>query len=143
MEWQARMEPTRFNKSRGAQYHTAPTVLPHDAPECPDGTPDEAIAFLFFIDSESWIGEPVKTEVAHPVFQEGKPQSKTAKNGPVFVLGEETALCAIPVKENYYWAANVLSKQKVLYVSFSPNKKRTDGKPRKIKVLATFVPKGE
>ena len=143
LEWQRRLDPARFNKKRGAQYHTAPVVLPHDAVELPDELPDEALGLLFYIDAECWLGAPEKTEVQHPVFHEGTPRTKTAKNGPVFVLSDTAALCAIPVKENYYWAANTLAQHEVLWVSFSPGKNRTDGKPRKIRVVAAFLPDDE
>ena len=77
--------------------------------------------------------------VDNPVLIEKEPR-KGAKNGPVFVLGDQLALCTIAYKENYYWTANVLSKHQVLRMKFVPEKKRDDGKKRHIVVYATFLP---
>lgn len=139
MEWQRKMDPSRFNKSRGAQYHTAPTVVMPSDMGYPDDMPANSVTFLFRISDEGWIGEPEKMVVDNPVLIEKEPR-KGAKNGPVFVLGDQLALCTIAYKENYYWTANVLSKHQVLRMKFVPEKKRDDGKKRHIVVYATFLP---
>lgn len=139
MEWQRKMDPTNFNKSRGAQYHTAPTVvMPRDM-GYPDDLSEDAVTFLFRISDEGWIGEPEKMEIDNPLVIEKEP-AKGAKNGPVFILSETAAICTVAYKENYYWSANVLSKHQVLRIKFVPEKKRTDGKKRNIVVYATFMP---
>lgn len=138
-DWQRKMDPSNFNKSRGAQYHTAPTVVMPKDMEYPSDLPEESVTFLFRITDEGWLGEPEKMTVDNPIVIEKEPR-KGAKNGPVFVLGEQSALCTIAYNENYYWTANVLSKHQVLRMKFVPEKKRMDGKKRNIVVYATFLP---
>lgn len=139
MEWQRSFDPLNFNKARGAQYHTAPTVVMPDAPGYPEGVPENSITILFRISEECWLGEPVKTIVENPILIEKEP-AKGAKHGPVFILGDASAIAAVPCKENYYWSAQVLTQHQVVRMSFSPDKKRKDGKKRNIVVYATFVP---
>lgn len=139
VRWQRKMDPSNFNKSRGAQYHTAPTVLTPNDIGFPDDLPLEAITFLFRISDEGWIGTPEKMTVENPLVVEKEPR-RGAKNGPVFILSETAALCTVAYKDNYYWSANVLSKHQVLRITFVPEKARIDGKKRNIVVYATFLP---
>lgn len=139
MSWQRKMDPSNFNKSRGAQYHTAPTVVMPGDMGYPEDLPEDAVTFLFRISDEGWIGEPEKMVVDNPLVIEKEPR-KGAKNGPVFILSETAAICTVAYKENYYWSANMLSKHQVLRIKFVPEKKRTDGKKRNIVVYATFMP---
>lgn len=139
MRWQRDMDPSRFNKSTGAQYHTAPVVINPKDDFFPFDLPLEAITFLFRISDEGWIGEPEQMVIENPVLIEKEPR-KGAKNGPIFILTETTALCTVAYKENYYWTCNVLAKHQVLRMKFIPEKKRSDGKKRNIVVYATFLP---
>lgn len=140
LEWQRKMDPSNFNKARGAHFHTAPIVLrPSDA-EYPSDLPDDSITLLFRISDEGWLaGEPSRLVVNDPIVIEKEPR-KGAKNGPVFILGADSAICSIACNDNYYWAANVLSKHRVLRVKFVPERKHDDGKRRSIAVFATFIP---
>ena len=140
LEWQRSLDPMRFNKATGAQYHTAPAVIFPDSADYPDDAPVGSVTILFHIDEESWIGEPERLDIDEPLIVEKPPATKRAKNGPIIVMGSERAYTAIPVKENYYWSANVLSKHHTTHITFKPGKKRTDGKHRKIVVIATFIP---
>lgn len=141
INWQRKLDPSNFSKAKGAVYHTAPAVLPPDSPDYPDGMPDNAVAIMFQLDATCWIlGEPEKEEVNDPTFQEGKPRSRSAKNGPIFLMSDDRVICVIPFKDNYYWSAKVLSQHKVLHVSIKPGKKRMDDKPRKVQIVAAFLP---
>lgn len=139
LEWQRKMDPTNFNKSRGAQYHTAPQVVMPGTDGYPDDLPEDSVTFLFRIKEDSWLGEPERTVIDNPLLIEKEPR-EGAKNGPVFVLGDAAAVAAIACNENYYWTANVLAKHQALRITFLPDKKRTDGKKRGITVYATFMP---
>ena len=141
IEWQRRLNPENFTKKTGAEYHTAPSVLPTDSPDYPSGMPDNAVGIMFQLDSTCWLfGEPEKETVGNPVFQEGKPRSKKAKNGPIFVMDSDRVICCVPFKDNYYWTAKVLSQHEVVYLSMKPGKRRADGKPSKVQVVAVFLP---
>lgn len=139
IDWQRKMDPSNFNKTRGAQYHTAPMVVMPGDMGYPDDLPEEAVTFMFRISDEGWFAEPEKMTIENPLVIEKDP-NKGAKNGPVFILGDALAICSVAYKENYYWAANVLSKHQVLRITFSPEKKRDDGKKRNVIVYATFLP---
>lgn len=141
MEWQANMDPSRFNKSRGAQYHTAPTVVMPDAVEFPSDLPDGTVTFLYYIDSSCWLSKlEGKLVLEEPMFIE-KPPRKGAKHGPVLVLTAAEALAAIPVNENYYWAAQVVTdpKYRVLRAVFTPGKVNEKTGTSKIKCVVSFI----
>lgn len=143
LEWQRKLDPSNFNKRQGAQYHTAPAVIMGDSPDIPDDAPDGSVTVMFFIDGECWLAEPEKVVVDHPVFQEGKPRSKRAKHGPVFILGDAAALCVIPVSQNYYWTAQVMCSQDVFRATFTPDRASVkETKAPKVKAVVTFVPQG-
>ncbi len=101
LEWQRRFDPCRFNKATGAQYHTAPAVLLPGAHEIPNDAPGDSISVMFRVSPSAWISSPEKMEITYPVFVEKAPKSKMAKHGPVFVLGQDAAVLAIPTNENY------------------------------------------
>ena len=141
MEWQAKMDPSRFNKSRGAQYHTAPTVVLPGAPEFPDDLPDGTVTFLYYVDSSCWLAKlEEKVVLENPMFIE-KPPRKGAKHGPVLILTASEALAAIPVNENYYYAAQVVSQPgfQVLRATFSPGKVNEKTGTSKIKCVVSFI----
>lgn len=139
LEWQRKLDPENFNKKTGAQYHTAPSVVFPDSADYPSDAPDDSVTILFRIDEESWIGEPEKITIYDPLIIEKTPRRKS-KNGPIIIMDDKRAYAAIPVKENYYWSANVLSKHRCVRIEFRPGKIRHDGKTRKIVVVATFIP---
>lgn len=142
LEWQRRLDPANFNKKTGAQYHTAPSVIMGDSPDIPKDAPEGSVTVMFFIDGECWLTTPERTVVDNPLFMEGKPKTKRAKHGPVFVLSETQALCAIPVSQNYYWTAQVMCSQEVFRAVFIPDKTSTkQAKVPKVKAVVTFVPK--
>jgi len=140
LKWQRALDPSHFNKATGAQYHTAPTVIPHDSPDYPKRMPKSSICLQFFIDEASWIVTPQHISIKKPVFLEGKPKTKSAKHGAVFIMDKNTAYCAIPVKENYYWSAQVLSEHEVVYAVLSPGKRTDTGKSAKTRIIAVFKP---
>lgn len=143
LEWQRRLDPSHFNKKTGAQFHTAPTVIMGKSPDVPDDAPENSVTVLFFIDGECWF-MPLeqKLVVDHPLFAENPPRSKRAKHGPIIVLSDTQALCAIPVSQNYYWTAQVMCSQDVFRATFTPDKVSVKKeKAPKVKVVVTFVPK--
>jgi len=142
LEWQRRLDPSNFNKKTGAQFHTAPTVIMGSSPDIPSDAPENSVTVLFFIDGECWLMPPEKIVVDRPLFAEKPPRSKRAKHGPIIVLSETNALCAIPVSQNYYWTAQVMCSQDVFRATFVPDKVSTkETKAPKVKVIVTFVPK--
>lgn len=143
LEWQRKLDPSHFNKARGAQYHTAPTVVFPDAAEYPKRVPKDSVSILFYIDSSCWIGTlDKKTTVKKPEFIEKPPRGKSAKHGPVIILSESAALAAVVTSENYYWAAQVMSlpENEVLRATFTPGKVNKSTGKAKIKCLVTFLP---
>lgn len=144
LEWQRRLDPSNFNKKTGAQYHTAPSVIMGNSPDIPDDAPDGSVTVMFFIDGSCWIsGGSERVVVDHPMFMEKPPKSKKAKHGPVIVLSETSALCVIPVSQNYYWTAQVMCSQEVFRAVFVPDKASAKkGKDPQVKVVVTFVPNG-
>lgn len=139
LEWQRRMDPENFNKKRGAQYHTAPSVVFPDSSDYPEGVPEESVTILFHLDGANWLGGDKKVVAKNPEFIEKPPKTKTAKHGPVIILTESSVLGACEVKDNFYWSAQVLSQHEVLLATFKPGKFNKEGK-RKIVVIATFMP---
>lgn len=143
LEWQRKLDPSNFNKRQGAQYHTAPSVIMvPDSPDRPSDAPEGSVTVIFYIDGECWIGDLRRIDADAPQFLESPPKTKKAKHGPVFVMTEEGPLCVIPVRQNYYWTAQVMCSQDVFRASFIPDKasKKVERKP-KIRVVVTFVPK--
>lgn len=142
LEWQRRLDPSNFNKRQGAQFHTAPSVIMGDSPDIPDDAPNGSVTVMFFVDGECWLGSPERLSVDHPIFIEKPPRSKRAKHGPVIVLGETSALCAIPVSQNYYWTAQVMCSQDVFRATFVPDVASVrEGRPPKVRITVTFVPR--
>jgi hypothetical protein len=110
--------------------------------DVPADAPAGSVSVMFFIDGECWIGEAGRMTVDRPTFIERPPRSKSAKHGPVIVLSDSAALCAIPVSQNWYWTAQVLCSQDVWRASFVPDRASTrKGKAPRIRVVATFVPR--
>ena len=141
LEWQRRLDPSNFNKKTGAQFHTAPSVIMGNSPDIPADAPEGSVTVMFFIDGECWLGGPDKVVVDHPLFIEKPPKSKRAKHGPIIVLSETSALCAIPVSQNYYWTAQVMCSQETFRAVFVPDKTSIKkAKAPKVKVVVTFVP---
>lgn len=141
LEWQRRLDPSNFNKKTGAQFHTAPSVIMGNSPDIPKDAPEGSVTVMFFIDGECWIGGPERVTVDRPVFMEKPPKSKRAKHGPIIVLSETSALCAIPVSQNYYWTAQVMCSQEVFRAVFVPDRISMEKtKAPKVKVTVTFVP---
>lgn len=142
LEWQRRLDPSNFNKATGAQFHTAPAVIMPGSPDIPEDAPEGSVTMMFFIDGECWIdGNPQRVSVDSPSFMERPPRTKSAKHGPVIVLSDTAALCAIPVSQNYYWAAQVMCSQDVWRVLFVPDRVASKkGRKPRIKVIVTFVP---
>lgn len=143
LEWQRKLDPSNFNKKTGAQYHTAPSVIMGDSPDIPADAPEGAVTVMFFIDGDCWIsGGSERVVVDHPLFIERPPKTKKAKHGPVLVLSDTSAICAIPVSQNYYWTAQVMCSQDVFRATFVPDRVSTKkGKSPKVKVVVTFVPR--
>ena len=142
LEWQRRLDPSNFNKKTGAQYHTAPSVIMGSSPDVPQDAPEGSVTVMFFIDGECWISGNLEREVVdRPMFIEKPPKTKRAKHGPILVLSETQALCAIPVSQNYYWTAQVMCSQDVFRAVFVPDRASAKkGRAPKVKVVVTFVP---
>lgn len=141
LDWQRMLDPSNFNKTKGAAYHTAPSVVFPGSPDYPDDVPDDSVTIMFQIDGDMWIGDPQRIVVRDITFME-KPPKRGCKNGPVIGLSTTTALCAIPVSANYYWAVNVLSKHETVVVTFRPDTTidMKTGKIKHITCVATFMP---
>lgn len=139
LEWQRMLDPSKFNKKTGAQFHTAPSVVFPDSADYPEDAIDGSVTILFHISNECWLSDPQKLSLESPIIVE-KPPAKRAKNGPVLVLDAATAYIAIPVKENYYWAAWTLTTHETKSISFRPGKPKPDGSLGKTVVVATFLP---
>ena len=140
--WRDKLKPENFNQKRGAHYHTAPTVVSTDEIDYPERLSKKkgTVTVIFRINAEDFFSEPEKMFVKKVEFVEGKPATKDAKNGPIFVLTKDVAIAVIPQKENFYWTAKVLSTHKIVAMKISPDKKRTDGKRREVSFTVTFVP---
>lgn len=140
--WRDKFRPENFNQKRGAHYHTAPTVVSTNDVTYPERLSKKkgTVTVIFRINAEDFLSEPEKLFTKKAEFVEGKPATKTAKNGPIFVLTDDVALAIIPQKENFYWTAKVLSTHKIIAMKISPDKKRTDGKRREVVFTVTFVP---
>lgn len=143
LEWQRKLDPSNFNKQQGAQYHTAPSVVvTPDSPDRPQDAPEGSVTAIFYIDGECWVGDLRKVVADAPEFIEGPPKTRRAKHGPVFVMTDEGPLCVIPVRQNYYWTAQVMCSQDVFRVTFIPDtvSKKVDRLP-KVRAVVTFVPR--
>ena len=110
LDWQRKLDPSNFNKARGAQYHTAPSVVFPDTPDYPKDAPDDSVTIMFYIDGDNWLDQSEKLVVDAPLFLEKPPKSKSAKHGPIMVLTDTAALGAVLYQDNYYWSAWTLTK---------------------------------
>lgn len=141
LEWQREMDPTNFNKSTGAQYHTAPSIIMPDSSDYPQDLPEGTVTMMFWINESSWLQETMKKiEIENPIIIEKPPQSKRAKHGPIIIMDDKQAYTAIPVKENYYWAAWMLTRNTPLRILFRPEKPKEIGQSRNICIIASFLP---
>ena len=141
LDWQRKLDPSNFNKTRGAQYHTAPSVVFPDSPDYPKAAPDDSVTIMFQVNAENWLCTEDKIVVDSPLFIEKPPKTKSAKHGPIMVLTTDTALGAVVYNDNYYWAAWTLTQHPVWRAAFTRTKPNSKGKV-KILVTATFLPEG-
>lgn len=143
LEWQRKLDPSNFNKKHGAQYHTAPSVIFPDSIDYPKGVPDESVTIMFFFSDECWLCEKRMKLPENVVFVE-KPPRKNAKHGPVVIMTATEALAVLPVNENWYWSAQVLTSHEIKRCEFRfPKNNTTDdshGSKKRIACIATFMP---
>lgn len=139
LDWQRKLDPSNFNKTRGAQYHTAPSVVFPGSPDYPEDAPDNSVTIMFQVDAENWLSQEEKLIVDSPFFIEKPPKTKSAKHGPIMVLTADAALGAVVYNDNYYWAAWTLTQYPVWRAIFKRSKPNSKGKV-KILITATFLP---
>ena len=140
IEWTRRLDPARFNKAQGAQYHTAPSIVLPDTPDYPKNVPSNSVTIMFTLSGTCWIGiDKERTTVKGPIFVEKPPKTKRAKHGPVVVMDEASAYLIVPTNENYYWACQQMVNRDVIQAVLKPGKERDDGK-FSILCIVTFMP---
>ena len=141
IEWTRRLDPARFNKTQGAQYHTAPSIVLPGTPDYPLGVPENSVTIMFHLSGDCWIGiNRDKVTIKSPIFVEKPPKTKSAKHGPIIVMDVASAFLIVPTKENYYWACQQMVGREVIQAVLKPGKKRLDGK-FSILCTVTFMPK--
>lgn len=141
IEWTRRLDPARFNKAQGAQYHTAPSIVLPGTPDYPDDVPSNSVTIMFTLSGTCWIGiDRKKITVKTPTFLEKPPKTKRAKHGSVVVMDATSAYLIVPTNENYYWACQQMVGREVIKAVLKPGKERDDGK-FSIVCTVTFMPK--
>lgn len=140
LEWQRRLDPSRFNKKTGAKFHTAPSVVFPGAPDYPDDAPAGSVTILFYVDGEGWLCDPRRMTIDDPIVVEKAPRTKGTKNGSVIFMTPTQAILIVGPTQNYYWSAKILAENTPWRISLAPGRGSTDKKRPKVKVTATFIP---
>lgn len=141
IEWTRRLDPSRFNKAQGAQYHTAPSIVLPGTPDYPADVPSNSVTIMFYLSGTCWIGiDKSRMTVKSPIFVEKPPKTKRAKHGSIVMMDATTAFLIVPTKENYYWACQQMVGREVVQAVLKPGKVNKDGK-FKIMCIVTFMPK--
>lgn len=145
LKWQRMLSPDNFNKTGGAKYHTAPSVVFPGAPDYPSDVPDDSVTIMFRITYDMMLTDCGHVVVRDPLVAE-KQTKRGRKSAPIVVMSDTAVLCVIPVSANYYWSAHVLAEHRVVRMELRPDKATTsdprkrDATKRGVTVIATFMP---